>query len=135
MTAWALSNPVRGRAAVDGTGRLMFNLNQLLRATTSGTTRVGVRTCRSTSVEKAISMNQYSCDLCNQPAVIHDTLSHGRVVNVRHLCRAHGMPIWRAALPQPGLSPEALIKDPAFLSLAAQFGKQLQRRGGKDPAV
>lgn len=80
-------------------------------------------------------MNEHSCDLCNNPAVIHDTLAHGDVVNVRHLCRAHGMPIWRAALPEPGISPEELIKDPAFLSLAAQVGKPLQRRGGKDPAL
>lgn len=80
-------------------------------------------------------MNEHSCDLCNNPAVIHDTLAHGGIVNVRHLCRAHGMPILRAALPQTDISPEELIKDPVFLSLAAQAGKQLQRRGGKDPSL
>lgn len=81
-------------------------------------------------------MKEHSCDLCEKPAVIHDTLVHGGVVNVRHLCRAHGVPIWRSALPQLGIAPEALAKDPAFLALVAQAGKQLhRRRGGKDPSI
>lgn len=80
-------------------------------------------------------MKEHSCDLCDKLAVIHDTLVHGGVVNVRHLCRAHGVPIWRSALPQPGSALEALAKDPAFLSLVAQAGKQLQGRGGRDPSI
>jgi hypothetical protein len=80
-------------------------------------------------------MNEFACDLCNNPAVIHDALVQGDVVNVRHLCRAHGMPIWRGALPQVRTSAEEPVKDPAFLSLVAQAGKHLQRRAGKDPAL
>jgi hypothetical protein len=80
-------------------------------------------------------MNEHFCDLCDNPAVIHDTLAYDGVVNARHLCRAHGIKIWRAALPTPGTAPEALAKDPVFQLLVSQAGKHLQRRGGKDPAV
>lgn len=52
-----------------------------------------------------------TCDYCDQPAVIHETLSRRSVVKVRHLCRKHGLRIWRAAV------------DPA-VELAMRTGKK-----------
>ena len=39
-----------------------------------------------------------TCDLCDSPAVIHDTVARGGIIKVRHLCRAHGLKLWRDAV-------------------------------------
>ncbi|MCA9075044.1 MAG: hypothetical protein KDA93_08430 [Planctomycetaceae bacterium] len=39
-----------------------------------------------------------TCDLCDQTAVIHETLTRAGVVKLRHLCRSHGLGLWRSAV-------------------------------------
>ena len=43
-------------------------------------------------------MHATNCDLCDNPAVIHDTAARGGVIKVRHLCRSHGLRLWRDAV-------------------------------------
>ncbi|MBX3438330.1 MAG: hypothetical protein KF861_12625 [Planctomycetaceae bacterium] len=38
------------------------------------------------------------CELCDHPAVIHETIAHRAGVRVRHLCRYHGLKLWRDAV-------------------------------------
>ncbi|MCA9027931.1 MAG: hypothetical protein KDA86_22165 [Planctomycetaceae bacterium] len=55
-----------------------------------------------------------TCDYCDQPAVIHETQSRASVVKIRHLCRKHGLGMWRSAV------------DPAI---------ELAMRAGKKPSL
>ena len=57
-------------------------------------------------------MYRRSCDLCDNPSVIHDTLIRGGVVKSRHLCRTHGLKTWRESLPVDDASPGKPKKDP-----------------------
>jgi len=79
-------------------------------------------------VWKASSMQQHFCDLCDNPAVIHDTLTRAGVVKTRHLCRAHGLKAWRDALPSSYTNLGGLQQDPVFLALAEQTGYASPRR-------
>lgn len=42
-------------------------------------------------------MRPMKCDLCDQPAAIHETVVDQGNVTMRHLCRDHGAPIWHEA--------------------------------------
>lgn len=43
-------------------------------------------------------MHMQSCDLCDNPAYVHETILRSGVVKARHLCRAHGLKLWRDAV-------------------------------------
>ena len=77
-------------------------------------------------------MHQRSCDLCDDTALIHDTLVCAGVVKVRHLCRAHGLKVWRDAVPSPQDSPGAHKKDPVYQSSLVEAAKMLNHRGDAD---
>jgi len=38
-------------------------------------------------------MRQATCDICGQPATIHETAVEGGAASARHFCREHGEPI------------------------------------------
>lgn len=43
-------------------------------------------------------MHTPTCDLCDEPALIHETVSRHGIVKVRRLCRTHGLKLWRDAV-------------------------------------
>ena len=48
-------------------------------------------------------MFQPRCEVCGQPATIHETSVEGAGASTRHLCREHGQAAW----PAPDLGPQA----------------------------
>ena len=44
-------------------------------------------------------MMRPKCELCDRPAVVHETLAGVVPPLTRHYCREHGLPVWRDALP------------------------------------
>lgn len=78
-------------------------------------------------------MTQRSCDLCHNPAVIHDTVTRNSTVTVRHFCRVHGLPVWRGALPAQNIPPKPTAGNSLVKSPIAEAGKLLQRRGDTQP--
>ena len=79
-------------------------------------------------------MYQRSCDLCDNPSVVHDTIIRGGVVKVRHLCRTHGLKTWRESLPSETASSGSVKKDPVFQTLVADAANMLKRRGDSGPS-
>lgn len=45
-------------------------------------------------------MHSFSCELCGQPATIHETAVENGAVVARHLCAEHGESAWRSATPR-----------------------------------
>jgi hypothetical protein len=43
-------------------------------------------------------MVQPTCEVCGQPAVVHETEINASSVKTRHLCQAHGEAGWRDAV-------------------------------------
>lgn len=76
-------------------------------------------------------MMLHSCDLCDLPSVIHETLTCHGVVKVRHLCRAHGLNIWQDALPATNDFLPLPAKDQVLSSALAETDKLLHRRGDR----
>jgi hypothetical protein len=53
-------------------------------------------------------MRQFSCDICGQPATVHETVLEAGQTLVHHRCPSHGHESWSDALVEvgPGLKTE-----------------------------
>ena len=55
-------------------------------------------------------MARPQCQLCDQPATVHETLVGPDGPDERHYCKAHGGPLWGACLPKTRPEAEPLIR-------------------------
>lgn len=81
-------------------------------------------------------MQPPTCDVCGIPAVVRDTVVRNGAPVVRHLCRAHGLPVWRNAVDvvadglERSLAKEKEAQSVLLLSALSEFRRQASHSDG-----